>query len=52
MNIRKAKPQDIKPLLDIYNYEVKNGTATLDLQPKTLEEWTRWFSMHNLENRE
>lgn len=50
MNIRKAKPQDIQPLLDIYNYEVKNGTATLDLQPKTLEEWTRWFSMHNIEN--
>lgn len=50
MNIRKAISQDIKSLLDIYNYEVKNGISTLDLQPKTLEEWTEWFLAHNIEN--
>lgn len=50
MNIRKAVPQDIKYLLDIYNYEVKHGISTLDLQPKTLEEWKEWFLAHNIEN--
>lgn len=50
MNIRKAISQDIKYLLDIYNYEVKHGISTLDLQPKTLEEWTEWFWAHNIEN--
>ena len=38
MEIRKAVQKDLQELLDIYNYEVLNGVATLDLEPKTLEE--------------
>ena len=37
MKIRKAVYSDLKDLLDIYNYEVEHGVATLDLNPKTLE---------------
>lgn len=50
MIIRKAKIEDLKELLEIYNYEVKNGVATLDLEEKTLDEWERWFYAHNVDN--
>lgn len=50
MKIRKAVQEDLKELLDIYNYEVVNGVATLDLVPRTLEEWQEWFDAHNVEN--
>ena len=45
--IRKAEIKDIAPMLEIYNYEVEHGVATLDLHPKTLEEWTDWFKTHD-----
>lgn len=50
MEIRKARLQDLQELLDIYNYEVKNGVATFDLEPKTLEQWRVWFEVHNVDN--
>ncbi|MDO4322279.1 MAG: GNAT family N-acetyltransferase [Lachnospiraceae bacterium] len=50
MKIRKAELKDLQELLDIYNYEVQNGVATLDLEPKSLEEWRQWFNAHNVEN--
>lgn len=50
MLIRKAEISDLKALLDIYNYEVENGVATFDLQPKTLREREKWFYNHNIEN--
>lgn len=50
MTIRKAKGTDIEALLSIYNYEVEHGVATLDLQPKTLSEWWKWYNAHNVEN--
>lgn len=50
MKIRKAEAEDIQALLDIYNYEVENGVATLDLDPKTYEEWEEWFYQHNIKN--
>ena len=50
MIIRKAKESDLEALLSIYNYEVVYGVATLDLQPKTLEEWWIWYKAHNVEN--
>lgn len=46
MKIRKANINDIQKMLEIYNYEVVNGVATLDIKPKTLEEWTEWFNKH------
>ena len=50
MLIRKAKIEDLQQLLDIYNYEVVNGTATLDLNPKSIQEWEQWFYAHNVGN--
>lgn len=50
MKIRKAVQEDLRELLDIYNYEVVNGVATLDLVPRTIEEWQEWFDAHNVEN--
>lgn len=50
MLIRKAEIKDLKELLDIYNYEVKNGVSTLDLELKTLEERKEWFYSHNVGN--
>lgn len=48
--IRRAEYGDLQALLDIYNYEVEHGVATLDLNPKTLAEWEKWFFSHNVEN--
>ena len=44
--IRPITQDDIVSCLDIYNYEVVNGVATLDLEPRTLEEWHEWYSAH------
>lgn len=50
MLIRKAERKDLEELLEIYNDEVVNGVATLDLHPKTLQEWEQWFLEHNVDN--
>lgn len=47
MLIRKAELKDLKELTDIYNFEVLNGVATFDLEPKTLEERKVWFDNHS-----
>lgn len=50
MVIRKAGRGDLPALLEIYNYEVENGTATFDLTPQTLEQRQVWLDAHNVEN--
>ena len=50
MDIRPARREDVPELLDIYNYEVINGAATLDLNTRTLEEWEKWYNAHNRDN--
>ncbi len=50
MIIRKPVPQEIPAMLDIYNYEVENGVATLDIDKKTLADWERWYYNHNVLN--
>ncbi len=50
MIIRKAEISDLQAILDIYNYEVINGTATLDIEPRTLKQHTEWFNAHNILN--
>ena len=44
--IRPITKDDVPSCLDIYNYEVVNGVATLDLEPRTLTEWQEWFAAH------
>ena len=50
MLIRKAQDSDLQELLDIYNYEVLNGTATLDLAERTIEQQQIWLKAHNILN--
>ena len=45
--IRPATEEDVPAIRDIYNYEVLNGVATFDLEPKTLEDRLRWFRETN-----
>lgn len=48
--IRKIDTSDIEPCLSIYNYEVEHGVATLDLEPRTLDEWHEWYDAHSDEH--
>ena len=48
--IRPITKDDIAACLDIYNYEVVNGVATLDLEPRTLPEWQEWYEAHSDEH--
>ena len=50
MTIRKAERKDIQALLEIYNHEVLYGVSTLDINAKTIEQWTVWFENHNIKN--
>ena len=44
--IQSITKNDVSACLAIYNYEVEHGVATLDLEPRTLEEWHEWYSAH------
>lgn len=46
MIIRKAVPADLQELMEIYNYEVLNGVATFDIEPKDLGNRKEWFEAH------
>ena len=48
--IRPITQDDISACLAIYNYEVEHGVATLDLEPRTLEEWREWYNAHSDEH--
>lgn len=50
MTIRPAEQKDAQDLREIYNYEVTHGTATFDVQEKTLEDRQRWIAVHNVDN--
>ena len=50
MTIRKAERKDIEALLEIYNHEVVHGVSTLDINPRTSEQWTAWYENHNIRN--
>lgn len=51
MIIRNAEERDLPELLTIYNYEVLNGVATLDLHEKTLQDRQKWFQAHTGSHR-
>ena len=48
--IRPAESRDLLYLVDIYNYEVEHGTATLDIEPQTPEQRHEWLIEHNVDN--
>lgn len=43
ITLRTAEERDVPAIRDIYNYEVLNGWATFDIEPKSLEERLEWF---------
>jgi L-amino acid N-acyltransferase YncA len=47
ITIRDARPSDIPAIVDIYNESVVSSTATFDTRPKTIEDYTVWFSKHD-----
>lgn len=50
LQIRRAVINDVQDCLAIYNYEVEHGVATLDFEPRTLEEWHEWYNAHSDEH--
>lgn len=50
MEIRTAVKSDAKDLLEIFNYEVQNNTATFAITTQTLEERTKWLEEHIKDN--
>lgn len=42
LTVRDARASDAPELMRIYNREVLETTATLDAEPRTLEQQTRW----------
>lgn len=50
MQIRTAAELDVAYLRDIYNYEVEHGTATFDIDPRSMEDRMVWFQEHNQGN--
>lgn len=50
MRIRKAEQADLAELLQIYNDAIADGTVTLDIHPRTLEDRQIWFDAHNIGN--
>ena len=42
--IRPAQIQDLEQILDIYNAEVLNGTATWNDREKSLDDFHHWFN--------
>lgn len=51
MIIRNAEERDLPDILEIYNYEVLYGVATLDLNEKTLDDRKMWFLAHTGSHR-
>ena len=42
--IRDATEADLPAILDIYNHEVRTGTATFDVEPRTLDQQRVWLA--------
>lgn len=49
MNIEliKAKKKDLERIVEIYNWAIKNTTATFDTEEKSVANRTKWFDEHN-----
>ncbi len=43
VTVRAAVESDVAAIRDIYNYEILHGTATFDVEPKTLEDRLQWL---------
>ena len=50
MKIRSALEQDVREMMEIFNYEVRNATASFAIQEKTYEDRLEWFHAHGTGN--
>ena len=50
MKIRSALEQDVREMMEIFNYEVRNSTASFAIQEKTYEDRLEWFHAHGTGN--
>ncbi len=50
MIIRTAKDSDVYALAAIYNFEIRNGTATFDCEEKSIADRLKWLHAHNTGN--
>ncbi|CDO68705.1 hypothetical protein BN946_scf184652.g32 [Trametes cinnabarina] len=50
LTIRNATDDDLNAILDIYNDQILNGTATFHTQIQTLEERVQWLTNLRAEN--
>lgn len=46
IEIRAAREEDLEQVRDIYNHAVLSGTATLDWDPKSVEDFRNWLQDH------
>lgn len=44
VTVREARIEDLPAMLHIYNWAVRNTTATFDLEEQTLEQRAQWFA--------
>ena len=47
MRIEKAKTDDVREIMEIYNDAILNTTATFDLEIKSYEDRMDWFNKHD-----
>lgn len=47
MTIRWAELKDLERMVEIFNYEIVNGTSSFSIHPKTVEERKSWFEEHD-----
>jgi L-amino acid N-acyltransferase YncA len=47
VTIRRAEFADVPTITDIYNEAILTTTASFELEPKTVEDRTRWFESHD-----
>lgn len=46
VQVRLAALNDLPAILEIYNYAIRNLTATFDLEEQTIEQRRDWFDQH------
>jgi phosphinothricin acetyltransferase len=47
LTFRKATPDDLGQITEIYNDAIQKTTATFDTEPKSLEQQESWFANHD-----
>ena len=43
---RRARPEDLDAITEIYNEAILTTVATFDVEPKTIDEQRSWFNSH------